>query len=246
MGPEPSHMHPVVFLSALEERSRLINVDAFISKYEQEHVSFAPGTPALSQVSKNNLREIVETINEFYPNHSEYKPNLYRVSYMLATARHETYHFPTAEYFSEQPEVGGMAYFNKYDPVLASTEALKNRAIANGNTEQGDGYKYRGRGCVHLTWKNNYKKAKDKFGTDFVDQPDQAGDFTNAVPIMIWGMEDGVFTGKKLSSYISSGGVDYEGARKIINGSDQKVLIASYANKFQSILESTSSLPKEF
>ncbi|WP_151995160.1 hypothetical protein [Buttiauxella massiliensis] len=240
------HFHPVAFLGALGEASELINVDAFIALYEQEHTSFAPGTPALSLVSKNNLREIVESINEFYPNHLEYKPNLYRVSYMLATARHETYNYPTAEYFSEQPEVGGMTYFNKYDPVLASTQALKNRAIANGNTQQGDGYKYRGRGCVHLTWKNNYQKAKDKFGTNYVDQPDLAADFKSAVPIMVWGMEEGIFTGKNLSSYIGSGGVDYEGARKIINSSDQKILIASYAKKFQSILESTSSLSKEF
>ncbi|MEQ0214767.1 hypothetical protein ABLV61_22205, partial [Klebsiella sp. GB_Kp058] len=190
------HFHPVVFLNSLEENSELIDVDAFIAQYENEHVSFAPGTPILSQHSKNNLRKILESVNEFYPNHMEYKPNLYGVSYMLATARHETYYFPTSEYFSEQPEVGGMSYFNKYDPVLAATQELKDKAIANGNTQQGDGYKYRGRGCVHLTWKNNYKKAKDKFGIDYVNQPELAADFKHAVPIMIWGMEVGIFTGK--------------------------------------------------
>lgn len=240
------HFHPVVFLNSLEEKSELINVDAFLAQYENEHVSFAPGTPILSQGSKNNLRKILEGMNEFYLNHMEYKPNLYSVSYMLATARHETYHFPTGEYFSEQPEVGGVSYFNKYDPVLAATQELKDRAIANGNTQQGDGYKYRGRGCVHLTWKNNYQKAKCKFGINYVNQPELAADFKYAVPIMIWGMEEGIFTGKKLATYISNSGVDYESARQIINGSDQKVLIASYAKKFQSILENTSSIPKGF
>ena len=97
-----------------------------------------------------------------------------------------------------------------------------------------------------LTWKNNHQKAKDKFEIDYVGQPNLAGDFKHAVPIMIWGMEDGIFTGKKLSSYINNSEVDYEGARKIINGSDQKALIASYAKKFQSILENTSSIPKGF
>ncbi|MDR8241307.1 hypothetical protein FPK82_23910, partial [Acinetobacter baumannii] len=106
-------------------------------------------------------------------------------------------------YFSEQPEVGGVSYFDKYDPILAVTQVLKNRAIANGNMQQGDGYKYRGRGCVHLTWKNNYQKAKDKFGVDFVNQPELAADFKHAVPIMIWGMEEGIFTGKKLSTYMN-------------------------------------------
>ncbi|HDT5145229.1 TPA: hypothetical protein QHS21_001260 [Klebsiella michiganensis] len=236
------HFHPVIFLDSLKDKSELINVDAFIAQYENEHVSFAPGTPILSQGSKNNLRKILESINEFYPNHMEYKPDLYGISYMLATARHETYYFPTGEYFSEQPEVGGVSYFDKYDPILAVTQVLKNRAIANGNAQQGDGYKYRGRGCVHLTWKNNYQKAKDKFGVDYVNQPELAADFKHAVPIMIWGMEGGIFTGKKLSTYISNNGMDYEGARQIINGNDQKTLIASYAKKFQSILENTSSL----
>ena len=190
------HFHPVVFLDSLKDKSELINVDTFIAQYENEHVSFAPGTPILSQGSKNNLREILESINEFYPHHMEYMPNLYGISYMLATARHETYYFPTGEYFSEQPEVGSVSYFNKYDPVLAVTQALKKRAIANGNAQQGDGYKYRGRGCVHLTWKNNYQKAKDKFGVDYVNQPELAAEFKHAVPIMIWGMEEGIFTGK--------------------------------------------------
>lgn len=37
---------------------------------------------------------------------------------------------------------------------------------------------------------------------------------------------------KKLSTYINNNGMDYESARRVINGSDQKVLIASYAKKF--------------
>ncbi len=239
------HFHPVVFLDVISG-SMLIDVDAFMERYEAEHVSFAPGTPVLLQTSRKNLRRILESINKFYPAHMEYKPNLYSISYMLATARHETYYFPTGEYFSEQPEVGGGDYFNKYDPVLAATRGLKERAIANGNTQQGDGYKYRGRGCVHLTWKNNYQKAKDKFGVDYVGHPELASDFQYAVPIMIWGMEEGIFTGRKLSSYFNDDKIDYEGARSIINGSDQKVLIASYALKFQDILEATSTIPKEF
>ncbi|MDK1334356.1 hypothetical protein QMS67_05890 [Cronobacter turicensis] len=240
------HFHPVMFLNAISRGTTLIDVDAFMERYEAEHVSFAPSTPALSQTSQKNLRKILESINNFYPEHSEYKPNLFSISYMLATTRHETYYFPTGEYFSEQPEVGGINYFNKYDPFLAATTSLKDRAIANGNTQQGDGYKYRGRGCVHLTWKNNYQKAMDNFGTDYVGQPELASDLKYAVPIMIWGMEDGVFTGKKLSSYINSDKIDYEWARNIINGSDQKTLIASYVLKFQKNLEVTSTIPKEF
>jgi len=240
------HMHPVAFLDALDESGKLINVDAFISLYEKEHTLFAPATPVLSSASKSNLRKMISNINVFYSTAREYKPNLYKLAYMLATARHETYHFTTGEYFSEKPEVGSLDYFNQYDPVLALDQFGKNRATSNGNIQQGDGFKYRGRGCVHLTWKNNYQKAKDKFKVDFISQPDLAGDFKYSVPIMVWGMEDGIFTGKNISAYINSGNISYESARKVINGSDQKALIASYAERFQSILEKTSSAPKDF
>lgn len=37
---------------------------------------------------------------------------------------------------------------------------------------------------------------------DFVNNPDLAGNFIYAVPIMVWGMEEGIFTGLKISSYI--------------------------------------------
>jgi len=240
------HMHPVMFLDALDDPKELINVDAFISMYEKEHISFSPGTTVLSSGSKANLRKMITNVNLFYSDTDEYKPNLYKLAYMLATARHETYHFTTGEYFSEKPEVGSPDYFNQYDPVLAPDQFGKKRAISNGNTQKGDGFKYRGRGCVHLTWRNNYQKAKDKFSTDFISQPDLAGDFKYAVPIMVWGMEDGIFTGSNLSAYINSDDVNYENARRVINGNDQKSLIASYAKRFQTILENTSSIPKGF
>lgn len=240
------HMHPVVFLDSICDSAELINVDAFMSLYEKEHTSFAPGTAALSSASKSNLRKVLNSMNSYYATSVEYKPNLYKLAYMLATIRHETYHYTTAEFFSEKPEIGGVSYFNKYDPVLADTPKRRERAIKNGNTAQGDGFKYRGRGCVHLTWKNNYKKAQDKFGVNFVDSPDLAGDFKYAVPIMVWGMEEGMFSGKKLNGYINAGEVNYIGARYIINGQDQAPLIASYAKRFEAILEQTSSASKGF
>lgn len=246
MGPEPWHMHPVIFLGAMAGSKELIRVDDFIAEYERLHMSFAPGTAALSSSSKENLRKLTKRINSFFSEQTEYKPNLYKLSYMLATTRHETYHFTTREYFSELPEVGSESYFNKYDPILADTPTRRSRAISFGNTVQGDGFKYRGRGCVHLTWKNNYQKASDKFGIDFVSKPDLAGDFTHAVPIMIWGMEVGMFSGKALKNYINESGVNYIGSRYIINSQDEAALIASYANKFQEILEKTSSATKEF
>ncbi|MCQ4293509.1 hypothetical protein NAT69_20140, partial [Pseudomonas stutzeri] len=61
---------------------------------------------------------------------------------------------------------------------------------------------------------------------------DKTAEPKHSVPIMIWGMKEGIFTGKKLNGYISSAGVDYVRTRRIINGSDQQKLIAGYARKY--------------
>lgn len=45
-----------------------------------------------------------------------------------------------------------------------------------GNTEEGDGFRYRGRGYIQLTGKDNYEKYGERIGVDLVDDPDLAND----------------------------------------------------------------------
>ncbi|RBH52921.1 MULTISPECIES: hypothetical protein [Pseudomonas] len=237
------HFHPVGMLSNSKCQGGFINVDKFISEYVAVHMSFDGANVALSDVSKVNIKRIIENINKYVDSTKEIV-TVYELSYMFATARVEAYNFLAHEYFSAAPEIGGVDYFNKYDPVLASTQTLRNRAISHGNITQGDGYKYRGRGLVHLTWKSNYQKAKDKFGFDFVSSPELAADYDKAVPIMIWGMLEGVFSGRKLGTYVNNDSKDYEGARNVINGSDRKELIASHAVRFEEVLKKSSIAPE--
>lgn len=239
------NFQPISMLAVFTKKSRLIDVESFVEKYTNQHESFANNSPPLSEISKDNLRNIAEHINKHDEN-ALVKINLFELAYMLATARHEAYFFPTEEFFSSKPEVGSLEYFNKYDPVLASTQDLRDTAVHCENTVQGDGYKYRGRGLVHLTWKINYRKAKEYFNIDFVTTPDKAAKPEHSVPIMIWGMKEGIFTGKRLASYINSSGVDYINSRKVINGNDKQALIAGYAQKFESILRETSSAKEIF
>ncbi|OOF83137.1 calcium-binding protein [Rodentibacter ratti] len=150
---------------------------------------------------------------------------------MLATAKHETGHT-----FEPVTERGDRAYFNKYDPVLANTPKRKQIAIDMENTKEGDGYKYRGRGYVQLTWRKNYRKSGEYLNKDLVKNPELALDQKNATKIMIYGMETGMFTGKRMSNYINDNKKDYLNARRIINGTDQALRIANYASKLEECL----------
>lgn len=72
---------------------------------------------------------------------------------------------------------------------------------------------------------------------DLVSNPDLALKPDIAYRIMLIGMNKGLFTGKKLSDYITDKNADYINARKIINGNDRAELIAGYATDFENLLK---------
>jgi putative chitinase len=157
-------------------------------------------------------------------------------AYALATAYHETAHTmaPVKEY-------GGDRYFHRmYDPF----GARPNLARKMGNVIAGDGVKYSGRGFVQLTWQVNYQMAGAKLGHDLAGNPDLAMRPDIAALIMRMGMVEGWFTGKNFARYLPVTGraneQQFEGARRIINGTDKDKLIASYAAKFQRYLIAAS------
>lgn len=90
---------------------------------------------------------------------------------------------------------------------------------------------YYGRGYVQLTWHANYVKAGAAVGHDLERYPDHAMHTDIAAKILIQGMLDGWFTGKKLSDYQS-----YNDMRRIVNGTDRAGLIADYATKIERAL----------
>jgi predicted chitinase len=98
---------------------------------------------------------------------------------------------------------------------------------------------YYGRGLVQLTWKANYLKYEKILGLPLVANPDLVLRFDIAVFILVHGMKNGTFTGKKLSDYVRPGRVDFVGARRIINGTDRAKHIAEIADDFVSILART-------
>ncbi|WP_426261537.1 hypothetical protein [Sphingomonas sp. DC1100-1] len=160
-------------------------------------------------------------------------------AYMLATAWHET-----AQTMQPIKERGGDAYFTRLYDVAGDRPKT---CIAYGNTCAGDGPKYCGRGYVMLTWKANYARADRELAQagiikvgDLIANPDLAMRPDIAAFIMVRGMVEGWFSGKKLADYLPAQGVatkpQYVQARRIINILDKADLIEGYAQAFERAL----------
>ncbi|TCW85566.1 hypothetical protein C5O80_10315 [Burkholderia sp. SRS-46] len=235
------HINPIGMVGNFKCGCNCINVEAFLQTYEEQHFLFESGSGSFDSVSKENLRIFIRGIVDYYVNFENGRCNIPYIAYMLGTARLETkkYNKDVKKfiYFEPVTEGGSMGYFNKYDPVLADTEKHRQRAKDYGNTEQGDGFTYRGRGYVQVTWKNKYREIGELIGIDLVSEPDRMLEPEIAAWATVYGMERGIFTGKKLSDYVNADEQDYVNARRIINGIDQAEVIASFAIRFKSILE---------
>jgi len=157
--------------------------------------------------------------------------NLQWAAYMLATVKHEC-----ANTWQPILERGSKSYFDKYETGTALGKRL-------GNTEPGDGWKFRGRGYVQITGRANYANMTRLLGlapaADLVNDPEQALRPAIAYQIMSVGMCKGLFTGKKLGDYIGDPSCDYRNARRIINGLDQSAKINEYATTIEGILRAS-------
>ena len=100
-----------------------------------------------------------------------------------------------------------------------------------------------GRGYVQLTWDANYEKADSALGLDgkLLANFDLALDPDIAAKILVRGMQEGWFTGKKLGDYMGIDAIATRDAftrcRPIVNGTDRDTLIAGYAVEFQKALQ---------
>jgi putative chitinase len=212
-----------------------------IKENDMEHAKFFAGLRLSlfgGRLSTNQVNGIEAIVSEL-----EARPLDSRwLAYILATTYHETDKTMCA--ISENlnySAAGLLATFPKYFTVgeagayARQPQRIANRAYANrmGNRDEasGDGWRYRGRGLVQITGRDNYTK----YG--IADDPDKALDPIKAIEILFDGMTNGRFTGKKLSDFFTATATDWIGARRIINGSDRAVDIAGHAKKFAAALE---------
>ncbi|MBU9607864.1 glycoside hydrolase family 19 protein [Burkholderia multivorans] len=96
----------------------------------------------------------------------------YHKAHFLAQCFHESARFETTIEFASG---------DGYNPGVHPD------AIKNGNTVAGDGPKYKGKGLIQLTWKNNYAAYSDHRKIDFVNNPELiAADMENAIDASCW------------------------------------------------------------
>ncbi|HEY0048051.1 MAG TPA: hypothetical protein VGB68_02115 [Pyrinomonadaceae bacterium] len=188
-------------------------------KFFFEHVRNSLFGKSLTQKQVDGMTAILD---EWEAKHT--KKDDRWLAYMMATVYHET-----DQKFQGIEEYGPDSYFKKYD----GRKDL-------GNTEPGDGLRFKGRGFVQITGRLNYTKFSKILGIDLVDNPKLALDLENCVKILFYGMTNGTFTGRKLSDYFSATAEEWVNARRIINRLDKANLIADEAKKFYAAISYTA------
>jgi len=104
-----------------------------------------------------------------------------------------------------------------------------------GNTEPGDGWRFRGWGFGQWTGRRNTEKAGRDVGMDLVSNPAALDDpKANAKLLVAW-MLAGTARGKKLGQYVAGAKRDYLGARKVWGGVDASKYVG-YARSFEAAL----------
>lgn len=119
-----------------------------------------------------------------------------RQAHYLAQIAHECGEFRYTEENLNYSADGLLKVFSKYfnkanvasyarNPKKIASRAYANR-MGNGNELSGDGWKYRGRGVIQLTGKDNYSAYKKYCGFDVVAQPDLIAQPVGAIRSSMW------------------------------------------------------------
>lgn len=104
----------------------------------------------MPHATEANIDKFLEPLNETF---LKYQINTYeRIAAFLAQIEHES---------------GSLRYVRE----LASGDAYEGR-VTLGNTEPGDGKRFKGRGLIQVTGRANYKAVSIAFGVDFIANPE--------------------------------------------------------------------------
>lgn len=107
-------------------------------------------------------------------------------------------------------ESGGFHWLTELWGPTTAQSRYEGRADL-GNTQEGDGFKYRGRGLIQITGRANYQRCSDALATDFIGDPDQLAQPEYAVRSAMW-----FWQSHGLNELADAG--QFERITKIING----------------------------
>jgi len=111
-----------------------------------------------------------------------------------------------------------------------------------GNTQAGDGFKYRGRGLIQTTGRFNYELTETALGIDCVDSPDLLSEPENAARSAAWWWQS-----HSLNRFADSG--DIVGCTKVINGGTnglehRKALYQAALSAVPEVIEPVATTPQ--
>lgn len=131
--------------------------------------------------SNKDYKEWTRILNEVLPKY-EINFNKQRLAMFIAQTAHESANFTRLSENLNYSQQGLLLVFPKYFNIITAKtyarnpEKIANRVYANrmGNGDQtsGDGWKYRGKGLIQLTGKNNHLKFANYMNKTLVDTID--------------------------------------------------------------------------
>jgi len=180
MGPEPWHMHPVVFLEALVSENYQITVELveLLLGHQNPWFTGKSGGRVFAEAYKNSCPEMymidkhsfISSLNSIMAEYEIVEP--FQKAHFLSQCLHESAHFDTTLEFGSG---------KNYDPGKHPD------ANTYENKEVGDGPKYKGRGLIQLTWKKNYRIFSGYTGIDFLNNPDDIAKYSdNSIRASCW------------------------------------------------------------
>ena len=175
----------------------------------------------LKQMVKNrHIEHWYQALQQLLPDYDINTPQ--RVAHFIAQSAHESGSFAFIEENLNYRAASLMNTFKKYFPTQEiaqqyekKPERIANRVYANrmgnGDEASGDGYRYRGRGLIQLTGKDNYTFFAGSLGIPVEEAADYMSTFEGAAQSACFFWEQ-----NKLNRFADAN--DVKGLTKAING----------------------------